>query len=427
MGTKRWRRVRAALATAVVLGCAAGLGACGPQRGDAVTVLTAASGAFVADPAGVEHPALEGERLRAGERVRSTTGRPVLGTGGRRTTLAPASALVLTAPSEYALSFGALVLDRRRGPAVVLHAGQVQISELGRTAVRVERGFSVRVAVYGGGGAAVRVAARGRALPALSEVIIPGASLPAQPAPLALRDDLLDVVADPPLVADDVALRRRADGLDGPGGAVVATGLRAALPRVLPAALVAPNGSAALSERVLPVAIATSARGSRPAQAYDTVRSIRSAGGSWGVIAALVGAPLGAVEGAITALADAVPAPAGADPAGAAAAAAGATPGAPAGAANAGGGGGPLVLAGPRGAPGPPGSAPTASRSAAPATPGPSGAARPSAPPAPSPSLAPASPTPPPSPGASPNPIGQLLAPLTSLAPLPVPVPSPVP
>lgn len=300
------------LAGAIVV-CLAGLGACSPQPSDAVTVLTGAAGAFVADAAGVEHPATEGEQLFAGARIRSTTGSPVLTTGGRRTTLGPASELQLQARSVYELLLGTVVIDRRRGPGVVLTAADVQISALGRTAVRVQRGFSVRVALYTGGSATIRVGGRSRTVPPLSELIVPGVSLPAAARPLALRDDALDQIADLGLVSEDRALRRRAAGLDGPGGAAVAVALDAALPRLLPSVpsvqaletkATAGEFAAPLSERVLPLAIATTARGSRPDQAYRSIRALRAAGGSWGVLAALASAPLGAVQDAITALID---------------------------------------------------------------------------------------------------------------------------
>ncbi|HVV30161.1 MAG TPA: hypothetical protein VHC41_04715 [Mycobacteriales bacterium] len=299
------KSARVARATGLAACClllAAGLGGCGGSVSDAVTELKTA-GATVVGPGGARHVGVAGERLLVGDSVIASESVAVLQTGGRVTTLAPRARLHLNGRSDYALVSGSVVVDRRRGPDLTLSAGPVTVQDIGRTAVRLQRAFSVRLAVYDGGNATVGAAERTLAVPALHQVVIPGDSLPSTVAPLALDDDQLDRAADPALVTADTALRNRAAGLDGPGGAPVSAALPAFVPTVLPAASVVAASSAPLSERVLPIAIATAAPGDH-VQAYDRTRALRGSGGSWGVVAALVGSPVAGVQRQITVIAD---------------------------------------------------------------------------------------------------------------------------
>ncbi|HEX7355696.1 MAG TPA: hypothetical protein VF288_12805 [Mycobacteriales bacterium] len=264
-----------------------GLASCG-HRADATTVLRGAVGVTIVSPDGVPHPAVNGEHLHVGETVRTTTSDTALVTGRRVTTLGPATAVAIADRSHYLLDGGTVVLDQRKGPSARVDAGPVTVDHVGATAVRIERGFAVRVAVFDGGSAAVSASERTVTVPALHEIDVPGASLPAAPAPLALRDDVLDQVAAPALVAEDVALDQRAAALDRPGGTVVP----AALVRSLPAA----PAATAPSERILPVAIARADRTAPLTVAYADATELRSGGGSWAVVASLLDAKLAAVQ-----------------------------------------------------------------------------------------------------------------------------------
>ncbi|MGH3745291.1 MAG: hypothetical protein ACRDTP_10570 [Mycobacteriales bacterium] len=281
-------RARPVLLALCLAGSAASLTACGHGPSDATTVLRGATGVTVVSAAGVPHPGAEGEHLTVGETVRTTRTDTALVTGRRVTTLGPSTALDIADRSHYLLDAGTIVVDHRHGPDARVDAGPVTVEHIGATSVRIERGFAVRVAAFDGGAATVSASERSTLVPALHEIDVPGASLPSSPTPLALRDDALDTVAAPALVAGDQSLDHRAAALDLAGGSMVP----AALIRSLPAALT----STTMSERVLPVAIARADRKAPLAGAYARATELRAEGGSWGVIAALMGANIGAVQ-----------------------------------------------------------------------------------------------------------------------------------
>jgi hypothetical protein len=276
------------LLAVVLVGSAASLSACGHGPSDATTVLRGAEGVTVVSADGAAHPGVDGERLVVGETVRTTTADSALVTGRRLTTLGPSTALEIAGRSHYLLDAGTLVLDHRHGPDARIDAGPVTVEHVGATAVRVERGFAVRVAVFDGGAAAVTASERSMTVAALHEVDVPGASLPAASAPLALRDDALDTAAAPALVTADRALDRRAAALDRADGSAVPTALIRTLPSAPPAT--------AVSERVLPVAIARADHSATLTDAYARANALRRDGGSWGVVAALSDATLAAVQ-----------------------------------------------------------------------------------------------------------------------------------
>jgi hypothetical protein len=280
------------------------LAACGGSS-SAGTTLRGAAGVTVVAADGSTHPGVNGEQLTAGESVRTTSSLAAVVTGGRVTTLGPSTSLDLLAPNALQLDQGTVVVDRRHGSDLTLTAGPVTVSDLGRTAVRVERGFAVRVAAYDGGDATLTAGQRSATLSALHEFDVPGSSLPATSTPLALRDDALDAIGSPDLVAVNEALVQRAAGLDAPSAAGAAAAVRSAVLHVLPAAdTTVADTALPLSERVLPVAIARADPGAAPAAAYSTVSTLRAEGGSWGVVAALVGASLANVQQQITDLID---------------------------------------------------------------------------------------------------------------------------
>lgn len=294
----RRHALRAAAATVLAATAVPALAACGHGPSDATTTVRGAAGVTVVGPDGRAHPAVEGEHLLVGDTVETTTTASALLTGGRVTTLGPATTLDLAGRSHYVLAAGEVVVDHRHGPGADVVAGPVDVGDLGRTAVRIERGFAVRVAVYDGGSARVSAGEGSATVPALHEVDVPGASLPTAPAPLALRDDALDTAAAPALVAADRVLNGRAAALDRAGAAVPA-----ALVRVLPAA----PPATPLSLRLLPVAIARADPAAGSGQGgvgpvYVRARQLRTEGGSWGVVAALVGAPVAAVQQQLDAL-----------------------------------------------------------------------------------------------------------------------------
>lgn len=287
-------RTKGTLLAICLAGSATVLTACGHGPSDATTVLRGATGVTVISAAGAAHPGVDGEHLAVGETVRTTTTRSALVTGGRVTTLGPATAVDIADRSHYLLDVGTVVVDHRHGRDARVDAGPVTVEHIGATAVRIERGFAVRVAVFDGGPATVTASERSMTVPALHEIDAPGASLPTAPTPLALRDDALDTAAAPALVSADVTLDHRAAALDRVGG----TAVPAALIRTLPAA----PAATAVSERILPVAIARADRSATLPAAYARTAALRSDGGSWGVVAALVDAKIAAVQQQLDAL-----------------------------------------------------------------------------------------------------------------------------
>lgn len=276
------------LLAACLAGSAASLSACGHGPSDATTILLGATGVSVVSADGEAHPGVDGERLTVGETVRTAAADTALVTGRRVARLGPSTAVEIAGRSHYLLDAGTVVIDHRHGPDARVDAGPVTVDHIGATAVRIERGFAVRVATFDGGTATVAASERSMTLPALHEVEVPGGSLPATSAPMALRDDALDTAVAPALVAADRALDRRAAALDRTGGATVPAALIRTLPSAPPAT--------AVSERVLPVAIARADPSAPLADAYARAVGLRTDGGSWGVVAALVDAKIGAVQ-----------------------------------------------------------------------------------------------------------------------------------
>jgi hypothetical protein len=118
----------------------------------------------------------------------------------------------------------------------------------------------------------------------LRQAVIGGDALPDATTPLRLTDDDGEAHAVPELVHDDEALNSLARGIDGTGAStatVVTAAWHGPLTRT-------PSG-VGRSERVLPVVIATAGPASDATRRYHSAVALRSAGGSWGVVAHLLG------------------------------------------------------------------------------------------------------------------------------------------
>ncbi|MHB8339823.1 MAG: hypothetical protein ACYDB7_01450 [Mycobacteriales bacterium] len=297
-GQIRTKRAAAPITVALVV---AALGGCARSSGPTATILGNATGSSVITPGGQAHPGVDGEILVAGDTVLSGSGMPTLEDSGRTTTLAPDTSLHLVSAARYDLLTGQLVVVRRQGPDLAVAAAGVLVDRLGNGAVRVARGFAVRVAVYDGG---VRVTAGASAtsVPALHEILVPGDALPTAAFPLALSDDALDRVADPGLVTEDITLNSAAAAVDAEAslGPVAEAGLL----RATSATFVHPLLGEPLSERLLPLAIARSGPGP-VALRYAVARQYRQQGGSWAVVTDLLDAQLSSVESVLASVEDA--------------------------------------------------------------------------------------------------------------------------
>lgn len=425
------------------------------------TRLESAAQVTVRGPDGSEHAGRPGEDLPDGAMVRTgPVGAGVLRTGDRSSALGAATVVTVAGPREQILRAGSLVVARRRGPPLTVLAGAVRVDDL-HGVTRVRRDFSVRVGAYSQDGSRAHLSVGPGTtldLARLHETEVAGAALPRLARPLRLRDDT-DRAADPGLAALDSGLVRLAARVDAdplalavfrPASAVASgttAGTTTGTPSGTPSAA-GPVGPPVehqppLSESALSLAIAQAAR---PVVPPEQALLLRSEEAPWGVVAALLGAPLDGVDATLAALMRGgpitvaaapplpvpgllpplpAPAPAAAPPPPTAALAL------PAAASTTGVAAAPAASA----AGGPPGGAPsgTGSTARAPAAPGtasarptgahvsPSPSAPPSPTPAPSRTPGPGLPLPPaPVPVPTPGPVGSLLAPVTTLLPAPV-------
>jgi uncharacterized membrane protein YgcG len=282
---------------------------CGSGGGSAVTRLTEAADAQVITATGQAVAARPGLTLHVGDEIRTAAdGAAVFATGGRRGYLGAQASYIVRGRGAGVLQRGAFVVDGRNGPALTVTSGPVT-AHVGRSAVRVEHGFTVRVGVLAG--RAVTVAGdpaagpREMSVPALYQVVVAGRGL-TKATPLTLTDDDAErlVVAD--LVGDDIQLTRTAAALDeGNEGRAIMRIANADF-----GATASPRR--AVSETALPMAMARAVVGSATNRAalklhYGQAMTLRAAGGSWAVVARLIGTNATATSRAIDALLVGVP------------------------------------------------------------------------------------------------------------------------
>ena len=195
------------------------------------------------------------------------------------------------------LGLGSLLVDRRHGPGVTVHAGDTTVDNLGQGAVRIEKSFSVLVVALSAK-ARVRTTTGPRlGLDELYQVRVAGRALPPNGKPVQLRHDDWERQVVPGLLADDDRLNDLYNGLRGPGAPV------------LPASYVAANAVRA-GELVLADAIGRAAAKSEPARrsAGNRARQLRGEGGSWGVVAHLLDASVVDVGSALAEVLNGIPA-----------------------------------------------------------------------------------------------------------------------
>jgi hypothetical protein len=283
---------------------------CGSGKNSAVTRIMKAADAQIVTRAGQTVAARPGVALHAGDQIRTgADGAAVLATGDRRAYLGPAASYTVRSRSEGVLDKGAFVVDARRGPALSITSGPVT-ARIDRATARLEHGFSVRVGVLAGRAISVTGdPANGPArltLHSLHQVVVAGRGL-TEERPLALTDDDAERLVVPDLVADDRQLTRTAEALDSgvEGRAIVRLASQGGL---------TPGGAAAqsASETALSIAMAraitgSAASGARLASDYQKALDLRHQGGSWGVVARLVGTDATATGRALDALLAGVP------------------------------------------------------------------------------------------------------------------------
>ena len=259
------------------------------------TVVTAVTRAVVALPDGSEHAAVLGETLPRGAVVRTgAEGGARLSAAGRDVFVGALSTLAVVDGVTEQLRRGQVMVDSRDGARLRLDVDGDTVRTPAGGLTRVERGPVLRVAAFR---ETATLTTRGRQatsqVPALYQVSTQYATLPGAASALTLRKDAWErrLVAD--LTAADDDLLGFATGLRGTEGTVVLAAAR----RDLVSGLTDPTARADQGERALSVAVAEAGRAGPPTGNLTVVRSARSAGGSWGVVAAIVRASVTDVSG----------------------------------------------------------------------------------------------------------------------------------
>ena len=244
-------------------------------------------------PDGTNHEAVEGEVLPRGAELHTGDGGGAqLTTAGRRVYLGGLSTLSVQDGVRETLSRGQAMVDARRGANLDLStpAGTVMVGE--GAVARVEEALLTRVAVYDG---AVALRPVGRSSSTTVEryhqIKVQPESLPQRMTPLQLKGDTWEKAVAANLVADDEDLNNLADGLALQEGERY---LKAA-PVAYRTAAIQPPG-VARGEQALTALVAQAA--SVP-DALAAVRAARADLGSWGVVAAIVKAPVSGVNAAL--------------------------------------------------------------------------------------------------------------------------------
>ena len=286
----------AAVTAAAVMGGGLLLSGCSSSVAEAATTLHQPVGVSVVHPDGAVTPGVEGLRVRPGDVVRTATdGRTELVTRSRVVYVGSQAGVQVVDGARQVLRSGAVVVDAQHGPGLDLNVASLTVSTPAGSAVRAERSVTVRVGTLAGTSRVSSSAGRRVTVPALHQTMVGGDALPDSTTPLRLTDDAGEAGAVPDLVRDDRTLTGLARGIDSTGGSTT---------RVVNASwdgpLTAPQG-AGRSERLLPAVIASAGPRDAALALYRTAQRLRSAGGSWGVVARLVGVRASGVVAALAA------------------------------------------------------------------------------------------------------------------------------
>lgn len=378
-GPSSWGAALAAGSLLAVLG----LTACGADAAKASTVLRTARAATVVLADGSTRPATVGMDVPKGATVRTDPGGSATLVTARRTVLlGQSTAVTVIDGARERLRSGLVMIDARRSPGLTLEAGAATVTTPRGGLSRVERGALLRAASFG---RTLTVRATGRRASAkvdrLYQVQVPDGGLPGAVTALALTRDTWERRYALDLVTADADLGALAAGLDR--NPASSSAVLSAVPASYGGAVTVAAGEPR-SESALAFVISAADR-SGSARDYRRVRALRAEGGSWGVVAAIVGADVAAVAAALDATLNPTEGPAAILA-----------------------GGAPTAVA-----PGPLLGGPPA-RPAPAATSGPSRPTR-----APS-----SSPSPRPTPSSSPDPVNDVVTTVTGLLPSPSPSPS---
>ncbi|HET6911694.1 MAG TPA: hypothetical protein VFH54_20400 [Mycobacteriales bacterium] len=275
------------------------LSGCGGSLASATTTIAGAVDAQVVHVDGSQVAGVDGLRLRRGDLVRTgPLGRVELHTRGRVVYAGSEASLQVVNGAAQVLRHGAVVVDAQHGPGLTLQVAAFTLNAAAGTASRAERGATIRLGALAGRPSVDNDTGRQLQMSRLSQVVLGGDALPdsTSGSPLRLTDDDGEAHAVPALVRDDLALDALAHGIDSTGAQtlhVVTAAWHQGLDP-LPAGV-------QRSEQVLPVVIAAAVKGGDAIGRYRSAVALRQAGGSWGVIADLLGTSSAAVLAALQA------------------------------------------------------------------------------------------------------------------------------
>ena len=273
-----------ALAAGVSLAAAPFLSGCSTSVSDATTSLQGVLSATIVHTDGSTRPAVDGLRLRNGDVVETgPAGRAELITQNRTVYIGSQAAVQVVDGDHQVLRTGAMVADAQHGPELHAQVAGLAVSIPAGSAVRAERSVTVRIATLAGQADVESAAGRTLTIDGLHQAMVGGDALPDVTTPLRLTDDDGESHAVPDLVRDDETLNGLAAGIDATGPSTA---------RVVAASwhgpLSAPAG-VGRSERLMPAVIAASGPAAGVQQRYDEAVGYRRTGGSWGVVAHLLG------------------------------------------------------------------------------------------------------------------------------------------
>ena len=301
-GARPWQSWQAVLAAglAVLTTAAVTVVVRGHDPASAQTYITAVTRAEVELPDGRSMEAKIGALLPRGATLRTGTGGGArLTTDGRDVYLGGLSTVVVVDGVRQVLDRGLVMVDTRNGPALTLRtsAGAGTVSTPQGALARVEQNVAtLRLAVYDG---SASLTAAGRrvttAVAALHQLRVPYGGVPEPVTALALT--VRNGVYDPweqrlasNLVSADIDLNSFATGLNGVDGLAVLNAAPTSL-RTLTSQGALQGGTR--GEQALTVAVAQKAKLHR--DVLDNLAEVdrdRGEGGSWGVVAAIVMAPV---------------------------------------------------------------------------------------------------------------------------------------
>lgn len=290
-----WQAVLAG-GVAVLLAAVLALAFTGHDLASAQTFVTAATHADVQLADGTQRQARIGDLVPKGAVVRTDGhGGARLTTEGRDVYVGALSTVRVIDGLHQTLDRGLVMVDTRSGPALTLAttlgAGTVSADQGGLSRVEQNLG-TLRLAVYDGN---ATITAEGRrastSVPALHQVRIPYGGVPEPRTALALtvKDGAYDaweqrLVAN--LVQADIDLNSFAAGLNGVDGLFVINAAPVSLRQSV-------FDGRTRGEQALAVAVAQKGRLHTDAAAnLREVQRDRGDGGSWGVVAAIVRAPV---------------------------------------------------------------------------------------------------------------------------------------